>query len=92
MMIRTPTLGTPDSTHDKVRSSLGSWLLVMAAVILIVPWLAAQAQSTPDVQRAVDGAYSQFKTLQEGKNADYIPALAKVDPQLFGIALVHRRR
>ena len=27
-------------------------------------------------------------TLQEGKNADYIPALAKVDPNVFGIALV----
>ena len=25
---------------------------------------------------------------KEGKNADYIPALAKVDPNLFGIALV----
>ena len=25
---------------------------------------------------------------QEGKNADYIPALAKVDPDLFGIAVV----
>ena len=30
----------------------------------------------------------QFRTLKEGKNADYIPALAKVDPNLFGIALV----
>ena len=28
------------------------------------------------------------RTLKEGKNADYIPALAKVDPNLFGIALV----
>src|SRR3954471_14658461 len=35
----------------------------------------------------VNNAYDQFKTLKEGKNADYIPALAKVDPNLFGIAL-----
>ena len=41
-----------------------------------------------DIQQAVDGAYAKFKTLKEGKNADYIPALAKVDPNLFGIALV----
>ena len=41
-----------------------------------------------DVQKAVDAAYSKFRTLQEGKNADYIPALAKVDPNLFGIAVV----
>ena len=30
----------------------------------------------------------QVQDLQEGKNADYIPALAKVDPNLFGIAVV----
>ena len=28
------------------------------------------------------------RTCKEGKNADYIPALAKVDPNLFGIAVV----
>ena len=42
----------------------------------------------PDPQTAVNNAYNQFKALKEGKNADYIPALAKVDPNLFGIALV----
>jgi glutaminase len=41
-----------------------------------------------DYQRAVDAAYNRYKNLQEGKNADYIPALANVDPNLFGIALV----
>ena len=41
-----------------------------------------------NIQQAVDAAYDKFKTLKEGKNADYIPALAKVDPNLFGIALV----
>ena len=39
-------------------------------------------------QGAVNAAYKKFSSLQEGKNADYIPALAKVDPNLFGIALV----
>jgi len=46
------------------------------------------AQSGADVQKAVDAAYAKYKGLQEGKNADYIPALAKVDPNLFGIAVV----
>jgi len=41
-----------------------------------------------DIQRAVNAAYAKYKDLHEGKNADYIPALAKVDPNLFGIALV----
>ena len=47
-----------------------------------------RAQAPADIQKAVDAAYAQFKGLKEGKNADYIPALAKVDPNLFGIALV----
>ena len=46
------------------------------------------AQTAPGPQAAVDAAYAKYKTLKEGKNADYIPALAKVDPNLFGIALV----
>ena len=49
--------------------------------------LALRAQAG-NPQSIVDAAYAKFKTLQEGKNADYIPALAKVDPKLFGIALV----
>jgi glutaminase len=51
-----------------------------------MPRLAAQAPA--NVQTAVDAAYAKFKDLKEGKNADYIPALAKVDPNLFGIAVV----
>jgi glutaminase len=47
-----------------------------------------RAQAAADAQKAVDAAFAKYKTLKEGKNADYIPALAKVDPNLFGIALV----
>jgi glutaminase len=46
------------------------------------------AQAPAEIQKAVDAAYAKFRTLKEGKNADYIPALAKVDPNLFGIAVV----
>jgi glutaminase len=42
----------------------------------------------PGYQSALDAAYAKFKDLHEGKNADYIPALAEVDPNIFGIALV----
>jgi glutaminase len=41
-----------------------------------------------DVQAAMKAAYAKYKDLGEGKNADYIPALAKVDSKLFGIAVV----
>ena len=66
--------------------SMGGLLLALVAVIVAVPSIGAQAPA--DAQKAVDAAYAQFRTLKEGKNADYIPALAKVDPNLFGIALV----
>jgi glutaminase len=50
--------------------------------------MSTSAQTPADIQQAVDAAYARFKTVSEGKNADYIPALAKVDPNLFGIAVV----
>src|SRR5689334_13432048 len=40
------------------------------------------------VQAIVDEAYSKFKGDTRGKNADYIPVLAKVNSTLFGIAVV----
>lgn len=40
------------------------------------------------VQKALNDAHERYKSLQEGANADYIPALAKVDPNIYGIALV----
>ncbi len=49
---------------------------------------AAQAQSEKDIQAALDAAHSKYQNLQEGSNADYIPALAKVDSKIYGIALV----
>ena len=68
------------------RFSIGAGLLGLAAVALAMPPLGAQ--SAAEIQPAVDAAYAKFKDLKEGKNADYIPALAKVDPNLFGIAVV----
>jgi glutaminase len=56
------------------------------AIALLSGGLAAQAPA--DAQKAVDAAFAKYKDLKRGKNADYIPALAKVDPNLFGIALV----
>jgi len=60
----------------------------LALGMLTITSPALNAQAAGDVQRAVDAAYAKFKDLKEGKNADYIPALAKVDPNLFGIAVV----
>jgi glutaminase len=54
----------------------------------------APAQRSPvaptkeQVQAAVNEAYDKFKSNTDGKNADYIPELAKVDPKLYGIAII----
>jgi glutaminase len=41
-----------------------------------------------EINSALNSAHSKYKALTEGKNADYIPALKKVDSELFGIVLV----
>jgi glutaminase len=44
---------------------------------------------TPEkIQQAIDDAYAKFKDVKEGKNADYIKELARVDPNIYGIAIV----
>ena len=58
----------------------------------------ALAQSTTEVspiapreemvRQIVNEAYEKYKGETRGKNADYIPYLAQVDPKLFGIAVV----
>jgi glutaminase len=40
------------------------------------------------VQKLVLEAHDRFKSLDEGKVADYIPALGKVPPELFGLCIV----
>jgi glutaminase len=65
-------------------------LAVLAAALVLAASLApaAFAQTPEEIQKAVNAAYEKYKDLKEGKNADYIPALAKVDPKIYGIALV----
>ena len=68
------------------RTIYAAVILGAIAVTSAIPTLRAQAGA--DAQKVVDAAYAKLRTLKEGKNADYIPALAKVDPNRFGIALV----
>ncbi|HEX5262549.1 MAG TPA: glutaminase, partial [Phenylobacterium sp.] len=49
---------------------------------------AAGALTPAAIDAAVKAAYERYRGLNEGKNADYIPALAKVPSNYFGIALV----
>ncbi|HEY5707701.1 MAG TPA: glutaminase [Terrimicrobiaceae bacterium] len=49
---------------------------------------AGELASKTAIESALNTAYDSYQALTEGRNADYIPALAKVDPAIFGIALV----
>jgi glutaminase len=50
--------------------------------------LSPVAPRREQVEAVVKEAYEKFKNDTNGKNADYIPYLAKVDSKLFGIAIV----
>ena len=72
------------------RSDIGRRLATtVAAVGLLLPGLAAaDSPGKAEIDAALSAAHAKYQGLQEGKNADYIPALAKVPSNLFGIALV----
>jgi glutaminase len=66
------------------------WRFLTAALVVLGMASApgARAQAPAEIQAALEAAHAKYRSLQEGKNADYIPALAKVDPNIYGIALV----
>ena len=47
-------------------------------------------QKVDQLQTLVNEAYNKYKDLKEGKNADYIPILATVPSDLFGVAIITR--
>lgn len=70
----------------------GYYLALVAALILMP--LSALAQVIPSGQvltRVVQEAYDKFKDIKDGAPADYIPELAKVPADLFGVAIVTAR-
>lgn len=50
--------------------------------------VASAQPSDEQIRAAVDNAYNKYINNQDGKNADYIKALAEVDSKLFGITVV----
>ena len=70
-------------TNNKAR-----WLLVCAAALVLLGVSAACAQKPEQVDAALKAAHAKYAGLDEGAVADYIPALAKVDPKIFGIVVV----
>ena len=62
--------------------------IVLSAAAAAFAVTLAGAQTPDQINNALKAAYDKYKTLKEGANADYIPALAKVDSNIYGIALV----
>lgn len=66
-------------------------LLATTCMLLFCSVGAYAAKITPDdFQRVVDSAHAQFKNVKEGANADYIPFLATVPSEMFGVVIVTR--
>ena len=92
------------NSHGKTQLRFIPFLLLAAVAqgaMLAPAWgQAAPAASAPSakvspvaprkdqVQAIINEAYNKFKGDTRGKNADYIPELAKVDSKLFGVAIV----
>lgn len=57
-------------------------------LIAYVANASAVALTKENIEKALNDAYQEYRGLKEGANADYIPALAKVDSRIFGITLV----
>jgi glutaminase len=73
----------------RLQAAVTGFCLVMALANTAI----AQSKSpVAPTEQAYNGilkqAYANFKDDTSGKNADYIPALAKVDSKLYGIAIV----
>jgi glutaminase len=71
-----------------------SFIMVMtfSLLVFVLPLVSFAQVNNPlskeKIQAALDEAYTKFKDVKEGKNADYIKELANVDSKIFGISLV----
>lgn len=80
-------------TARKHPSYFASVLGALALFTLSTMSVMVQARDTAalkaiELQAAVDEAHKMYKGLKDGKNADYIPILATVPSELFGVVIV----
>ena len=73
----------------KITSSIKREILAaVAAILFLAIGQTISAQTKSEIESAISEAYTKYENVTEGKNADYIPALAEVDSKIFGIALI----
>lgn len=81
------------STARKHPPYMASIVGVLALLTLSTMSVMVQARDTAalkalELQQAVNEAHEMFKDVKEGANADYIPILATVPSELFGVVIV----
>jgi len=77
------------SSEMKIKRAITSPLTAFVAAALLIGAAAhAETLSKASIDAALKAAYAKYASLREGNNADYIPALANVDPNIYGIVLV----
>ena len=75
------------------RISFPAAMAATLAMVVATPLFAKGPAPDPaikDFQRVVDAAYSKYKDLKDGKNADYIKILTETPSDLFGVVIVTR--
>jgi len=78
-------------SHPRPRVCIGVCGFILCVVLTNTAIGQSKSPVAPSEQaynNIVKQAYENFKDDSSGKNADYIPALAKVDSKLYGIAIV----
>lgn len=61
---------------------------LVPGLVLALAGLSGFAVAETDLQAALERAHRDYRELDEGRNAQYIPALAEADPERFGLAAV----
>jgi len=77
--------------RDRMRQAFTLVASVVIVALLVSPSAAFVAANAEELQRVVNEAHSQFKDVMDGAPADYIPELAKVPAELFGVVIVTAR-
>lgn len=72
-------------------SQLAALMAAAAFALATQPLAAADPPADAEqLQQLVDEAHARFKGVKDGKNADYIPILATVPSELFGVVVATR--
>jgi glutaminase len=64
------------------------YVVALAVLAFAAGAVTAETVNKAVADKALNAAHAKYKDLKEGKNADYIPALAKVPSNYYGIVLV----